>query len=137
MNYSMLRDRSEYFRGLLLVMAADGHLDERQKQLIEETGKRLGFEERYIRESIHNVLSNPFLNRQPPEFSNQDILHAFLMDSTRVAVADGQLHPREHDWLKAVAMRNGMREEVYEHLVQETCAECFQNPQTTLSLYPF
>lgn len=112
-----LRERSEYFRGLLLIMAADGDLHEMEERLVREAVQPFGFSEEYIDESIHGILKNSHVSQEPPRFNSQTNAEIFLTHALDIAFADNELHENEEHWLKAAATANGidlhwLREEI-------------------------
>jgi len=112
-----IRERSEYFRGLLLIMAADGDLHEMEERLVREAVKPFGFSEEYIDESIHGILKNSHVSQEAPKFNSQNNAEKFLTDALDIAFADNELHEREEHLLRAAATANGidshwLREEI-------------------------
>ncbi len=112
-----IRERSEYFRGLLLIMAADGDLHEMEERLVRDAVKPFGFSEEYLDESIHGILKNSHVSQKPPKFNNQQHAEKFLTDALDIAFADNELHENEEHWLRAAATENGidlhwLREEI-------------------------
>lgn len=103
-----IRERSEYFRGLLLIMAADGDLHEMEERLVREAVKPFGFSEEYIDESIHGILQNSHVSQQPPKFNSRTSAEKFLSDALDIAFADNELHESEEHWLRAAAEANSI-----------------------------
>lgn len=101
-----LRERSEYFRGLLLVMAADGELDIRERELIKKNVSAFDFSPEYIDESIDSILKNRHVSQVPPKFSRPEHSRRFLADALDIAFADGILDETEEKWLRATADLN-------------------------------
>lgn len=101
-----LRERSEYFRGLLLVMAADGELDVRERDLIKKNIAEFDFSPEYIDESIDSILKNRHVSQVPPRFSRAEHSRRFLSDALDIAFADGILDESEEKWLRATADLN-------------------------------
>lgn len=101
-----LRERSEYFRGLLLVMAADGELHPRERKLIRESIAAFDFSPEYIDESMNSILQNNHVSLSPPVFSS--VIHGkrFLSDALDIALADGILDENEEKWLRKSAEAN-------------------------------
>lgn len=101
-------DRSNYFRGLLVLAREDKKISSKEIELMEEVGRRLGFEKRFCREAIENILVNEHVNPEPPKFSSKELAEIFLRDAIRLALMDLELDPHELDWLKKVAENNEM-----------------------------
>jgi hypothetical protein len=99
-------DGSNYFKGLLLLIRKDRRITETEIQLMERVGASLGFERRFCRKAITEILVNTYIEDAPPVFSTADLARMFIKDGLIVAHADKELHPFELDWLKSVAKVN-------------------------------
>lgn len=103
-----LRERSEFFRGLLLVMAADGELHEDEQRLIRHAITPFDFHPDYVQESIDSILNNRHVSHVPPHFNNTEHARLFIQAALDIAFADGQLDESEEKWLRATADVNGI-----------------------------
>ena len=101
-----LLDRSLYFTGLLLLIRKDRAVGETERALMMRVGRLFSYEERFCREAIDEILTNRHVVDEPPLFSEPEIARCFLQDGLKLALVDGQIHDREWQWLKAVAVRN-------------------------------
>lgn len=107
MNFTLL-DRSNYFRGLLLLAAKDKKLSDSEISIMQIVGSSLGFEKSFYEESIKNLLENEYISNDPPKFSNRIISERFIMDGFKLALSDTNLDPDEIKWLKKVAQTNSL-----------------------------
>ncbi|MCB1147289.1 MAG: TerB family tellurite resistance protein [Leptospiraceae bacterium] len=97
-----------FLRGLIQIMAADGHLHEQQKNHILDFGTETGFARGFLLESIEGALNNKHLPKEPPIFSHPESAAKFLSKAAVIAVSDGELHPREKKWLLKTAEINNI-----------------------------
>lgn len=112
MNMKMtLLDKSNYFRGLLLLAAKDKKLSPPEIDIIKEVGKKLSFEKSFYEEAIRNLLENEHISNDPPKFSNENVTKNFLSDGLKLALSDTNLDPDELIWLKQVAFANNISNE--------------------------
>lgn len=99
-------DRSNYFRGLLLLAAKDKILSESEIDIMKGVGASLGFDKRFSEESIRDLLENEHISNTPPVFSNEEISKRFIMDGIKLALSDDNIAPEEIKWLRRVAAAN-------------------------------
>ena len=105
MNYL---DRSHYFRGLLLLIGKDGHIAEKERELLLRIGKTLDFESSFCQETIDNLLRNKYVDYEPPIFSDIELARTFIREGVRVSVIDNLLHVFEYEWLQSIAVTNNL-----------------------------
>ena len=103
-----LIDRGNYYRGLLVLIRKDQIINERERELMLRIGENLDFDRRFCEAAIKDVLDNKYIKREPMRFSCAEIAERFIVDALRLAFIDGELHPKELSWLKAVARANGL-----------------------------
>ncbi len=99
---------SEYFRGLLLLIRKDLKTTQPEIDLVKRIGKSLGFAEEFCVNAVSEILENPFIVEEPPLFSSKELAIKFLRDGVSIALADGEAHPREQQWLRSVSEKNGL-----------------------------
>jgi hypothetical protein len=104
-------DRSNYYRGLLVVAGKDRIIDPRERALMLQFGELIDFDKRFCEAAIDDLLENKYINRDAIIFSNREIAECFLRDALRLAHVDEDIHRLELAWLKAVAYANGLTEE--------------------------
>lgn len=107
MKMTML-EKSECFRGFLLLIAQDRKVSIEEKDLLRRIGKALDFEGRFCEEAMNDLLDNEFISRDPPRFSRREYAEAFLLDCIRIAGSDKEIHPKERMWLLRIAEANGL-----------------------------
>jgi len=101
-------DRSNYFKGLLILAIKDNVIAEEEEKLLMDVGSKLGFEKNFCHNAIQQSLGNEYLVQTPPVFSNKDIAELFLLDGLKLAVSDNNLDPYELQWLDSVAKANNI-----------------------------
>ncbi len=101
-------DAGNYFKGLLLLIRKDHKITPAEASTMREIGRSLGLEPRFCEEAIRDVLDNQYIADIPPTFSNVDLAKRFVCDGLRLAMADGEIHRLEEEWLAAVAGANGI-----------------------------
>jgi hypothetical protein len=115
-----LYERSECFRGYLLLIGKDRQISPKERSLLLTIGKKLDFESRFCETSISDLLENNYISNEPPLFSRKEFAAAFLMDAIGIALADNELHPKELDWLNAIAVRNGVDQAWLRSMIEES-----------------
>lgn len=103
-----VKDGSNYFRGLLLLIGKDHQITQGEHALMMRIGRLLGFEAEFCDTSIRDILDNPHINDEPPRFSTGELAEKFLRDGLVLAGADAEIHAAEVEWLRAVADANGL-----------------------------
>ena len=101
-------DRSNYFKGLLLLIRKDRRITESETQLIKRIGKAFDLERVYCENAIHDILNNNFIVDTPPEFSTKELAIKFIKDGLAIALCDNEIHPFEKVWLRSIAKKNGL-----------------------------
>jgi len=101
-----LLDRSNYYKGLLILIRRDRIIDCRERALMLEIGRVLDFDRRFCEAAINDVLRNRHIKDEPIVFPNRQIAECFLRDGLRIALVDEEMHPRELAWLETIARSN-------------------------------
>ena len=101
-----LYERSECFRGYLLLIGKDRQIASEERALLLAIGKKLDFESRFCETSINDLLENNYISNEPPLFSKKEFAEGFLTDAIGIALADNEFHPNELHWLTAIAEKN-------------------------------
>ncbi len=114
-----LLDRSNYYRGLLLLARKDRKITEVESQLMMRIGTTLGFDKEFCENAIREVLENEHIDTTPPTFSTREVAQTFIKDGLVVATTGAELHPAEEEWLHATARANGIDDEWF-HATRET-----------------
>jgi hypothetical protein len=110
--------KSLYYKGLLVLMRRDRIIDLREKNLMIRIGEILGFDKRFCKATIGELLSNPNITREPILFSDERIKKCFCRDAARLAMVDGSFHPTELRWLRKVARVNGLKDQWLDAVIQ-------------------
>jgi len=103
-----LKDRSLYFKGLLLLIRKDRRTVQAEIDLMKRIGGILGFEKQFCAEAIADILKNPYIVDEPSRFSKKEVAACFIRDGLSLAYADQELHPSEEQWLRSTAELNGL-----------------------------
>ncbi len=101
-------DKSNYFKGLLLLIGKDKKITTIEQQLMENLGEALGFEKLFVKEAIKNLLQNEYILQDPPKFSQKLFAEAFIIDGIKLALSDNDLASAEYEWLNLVALTNNI-----------------------------
>ncbi len=102
-----LREKSECFRGFLLLIAQDQVVSTEEREILLRIGKALDFDKRFCEEAMDDLLENAHIAKDPPVFSRRECAEAFLYDCIRIAGSDHEIHPHEMAWLTRIAEANG------------------------------
>jgi hypothetical protein len=119
MNLSLL-NRSNYYKGLLVLSRRDRFVDPREKKLLLQMGEILDFDRRFCEATIDDLLSNTHITREPVIFSDQKIKECFFRDASRLALVDGYLHPMELRWIQIVAHANNQSDRWLDAIIRES-----------------
>ena len=103
-----LIDKSNYFKGLLLLVRKDKKISPEEKSLIKRVGNILGFEQKFCDQALRELLVNDYIIDEPPLFSEKQIAASFIEDGLKLAISDKDLHKDEIEWLKLTAEKNGL-----------------------------
>ncbi len=99
-------DRSNYLKGLLVLISKDKKISDDESDFIMKVGKTLGFDKEFCEEAIETLLENNYISQEPPEFSNVEFARSFIEDAISVAITDNELSQLEIGYLKAIAEKN-------------------------------
>jgi hypothetical protein len=114
-----LLDRSNYYKGLLVLMRRDRIIDARERELMLQLGEILDFDRRFCEAAIENLLANAHLTREPIIFSNEHVKECFFHDALRLALVDNCLHPMELRWLRTMAQANNQSEQWLDAIIRK------------------
>jgi len=103
-----LLDKSNYLRGLLILIGKDKNIAIKEKELFLRLSKTLGFSEEFCNDAVNELLVNNYIIEDPPRFSDIEIAKAFIKDGIQLAFADGSLHLYEMNWLNFVGDKNNV-----------------------------
>ncbi|MBN1893762.1 hypothetical protein JW906_04680 [bacterium] len=103
-----LKDRSLYFKGLLLLIRKDRQTVQAEVEWMTRIGAILGFEKQFCAEAIADILKNPYIVDEPSRFSKKEVAACFIRDGLSLAFADEELHAEEEQWLRSTAELNSL-----------------------------
>ncbi len=109
-----LLDRSNYYRGLLLLARKDRKITAHESELMMRIGTTLGFDREFCENAIREALENEHINTAPPTFSTPELARKFIKDGLVLATTGAELHPAEEEWLHATARANGIDDAWFE-----------------------
>jgi hypothetical protein len=101
-------DRSNFFRGLLILIRRDGKVTDAEMELMLRIGAALDFDPKFCAGAIGTILVNKHIGEEPPVFSSVGLAKKFLRDAVTLAFSNGNVHPREEEWLGCAARKNGV-----------------------------
>jgi hypothetical protein len=104
-------DRSNYVKGLLLLIGKDKKITDSERDFLHNTGKTLSFDKKFIESAMNELLENKYLGNEPPVFSQKQYAEAFLRDAIKLAFVDNDLASKEFDWLHSIAASNDLSDE--------------------------
>lgn len=119
-------DRSNYLRGILILIGIDKVISEEEREIILGIGKTLGFEKKFCETAISELLDNEYILQDVPKFSDIKLAESFIIDGLKVAVSDNELNPSELEFLKLTADANKLNN-VW---LSETIRDFFENPNS-------
>lgn len=130
-----LIDKSNYLKGLLIVAKKDNQLTEPEKKIIRSIALKLGFAKDFYEETLKGLLANKYIVDTPIKFSDKKIAESFLLDGLRLAYSDGDVHEKEIDWLKSIALLNMIKDEWLEDKLKKIKEMSKHSLNTELSLF--
>ncbi len=104
-------DRSNYFRGLLLLVRKSCKVGLEETSMMMGIGKRLGFAYDFCQGALKDVLINEYISDKPPIFSNKGVANDFIKESIELAQIDNYIDMNELEWIGSVIRENEMEEE--------------------------
>jgi len=104
-------DRSNYVKGLLLMIGKDKKITDEERDFLHNVAETLSFDKKFIESAMNELLENKYLGNEPPVFSQKQYAEAFLRDAIKLAFVDNDLASKEFDWLQSIAVSNGLSNE--------------------------
>jgi len=115
MQIEKIMDRSNYFKGLLLLTRKDNIVQPSEKEMMLKLGNVLGFDKKFCETAINELLENENILDEPPKFSNLLIARYFIKDGLKLAFVDHDLDPNELQWLREISSVNNLPEDWFEN----------------------
>ncbi|MGC8865791.1 MAG: TerB family tellurite resistance protein [Bacteroidales bacterium] len=123
------RERMSYVLNLWAVAAADGHLEDEERDLIFHIAARHGI----TSEEFKRILTRPeSISFTPPETVMGQIEQ--LMDMVMVMLVDGEIDEREYRLCKTIARRLGFRQEVIDAMIRAIVDAITQEIQKEIAI---
>lgn len=103
-----LIDKSNYFRGLLIVIRKNKTVTESASRTVKRIAAVLDFNRDFVDGSLKNLLVNSHIVEDPPKFSDCLIAESFIKDGIHIALSDGILNLQQIQWLANTAQKNNL-----------------------------
>ena len=110
-----LIDRSNYFRGMLVLIGRDKIIHPSEHDLVLQFGKALDFDTRFCEGAIANLLDNEHITEDPILFDAREMAECFLRDGLKLSLVDREIHSEELTWLKITAQANKIPDDWFEN----------------------
>ena len=101
-------DKSNYLRGLLILIKRNRKINEMEKKRIKEVSDVLGFNGYFVDNAINELLDNEFLVGTPPKFTNHILAETFIKDAIKIALIQDLLNIHKIQWLMSFAVNNDL-----------------------------
>ena len=101
-------DKSNYLRGLLLLIKSNKSINETEKKRIKEVSNVLGFNGHFVDNAISDLLDNEFLVESPPKFTNHKLAETFIKDAIKISLIEDVLNIYKIHWLMLFAINNDL-----------------------------
>lgn len=103
-----LIDKSNYFRGLLIVIRKNKTVTESASRTVKRIAAVLDLNQDFVDISLKNLLVNEYIVEEPPKFSDCLIAEIFIKDAINLALSDGILSLLQIQWLMNTAQKNNL-----------------------------
>lgn len=103
-----LIDKSNYFRGLLVVIRKNKTVSESSSGKIKRIAAVLDFNKEFVDSSLKNLLENMHIVEETPVFSDTLIAESFIKDGIHLAFSDGIMNLLQIQWLANTAQKNNL-----------------------------
>lgn len=101
-------DKSNYFKGLLVLVGKDKEISKNESDLIKKAGNILGFNQEFVDKSIKNFFKNKYIIEEPPVFTNYNFAEIFIKDGLRLALINKIINLDQIKWLTSAVMKNNL-----------------------------
>lgn len=129
------KDKSNYFKALLILIGKDRKISEQERISLSKVAKILGFNKEFCDNAISELLDNEYIIESPPEFSDLEIAKAFVIDGIRIAFSGKEIHIFELNWLKSVSEKNSLDKEWCIQRYNEIQAEKCQSNKFQIEIF--
>ena len=111
-------DKSNYFKGLLLLAGKDSKVSKEEREYVISAGKALGFARSFCEDAVSDLLRNEYISQEPPEFSDLNIAKKFITEGLDLALIDSNLDDEEMKFLRETARVNKINDSWYDENVR-------------------
>ena len=118
-------DRSNYVKGLLLLIGKDNKITDSERDFLQKIGSALSFDKKFIESAINELFDNEYLGNEPPVFSRKQYAEAFLRDAIQLALIDNDLSSEEFGWLQSISVANDLAHEWLENEVENYLSSAY------------
>ena len=101
-------DKSNYLRGLLILIKIHRSINEIEKKRIKEVSSVLGFNRGFVDNAINELLDNEYLIETPPKFTNPRLAETFIKEAIKISMSENVLNIHNLHWLIALADNNNL-----------------------------
>ncbi len=101
-------DKSNYFKGLLVLAGIDKNINRDESYLIKRIGHILGFNNEFVDCAINSFFDNKFIIEDPPQFSNYNLAEIFIKDGIKTVLVNNVLNLDQLNWLSVTALKNNI-----------------------------
>lgn len=112
-------DRSNYFKGLLILAAKDKEINNKESAIIERLGQVLDFDSGFVQECMTDYFKNEYITEEPVKFSTMEIAESFVKDGIKIVLSNNVIESKEFQWLITIANVNGLTDSFYAPLIEE------------------
>ncbi len=103
-----LIDKSNFIKGLLVLITKDRKISDKERNLLKETGTSMGFSAEFLDEAIDEALNNEYISHEPPKFNNNSLAIEFLEKGFRIAFCDHSFDKNEIKFLMETSEINNI-----------------------------
>lgn len=123
-------DKSNYLRGLLILIGKDNVISDNERSQILKIGSKLGFEKKFCEDAVDDLLSNSYVDHNPPKFVNKSAAENFIMDAIKLGFSDNEIHIEVLEWIDNIAKNNKIDEDWLDDQIQKYGNEIQKVKQT-------
>jgi hypothetical protein len=127
-------DRSNYVKGLLLLIGKDNKITDSERDFLQKIGATLSFDKKFIESAINELFENKYLGNEPPVFSRKQYAEAFLRDAIQLALIDNDLSSEEFGWLQSITVANDLANEWLENELEDYLSATYPHESQELEI---
>ncbi|NLT49367.1 MAG: TerB family tellurite resistance protein [Ignavibacteria bacterium] len=103
-----LIDKSNFIKGLLVLITKDKKISDKERNLLKEIGTSMGFSAEFLDEAIDEALNNEYISHDPPKFNNNSLAAEFLEKGFHISFCDHSFDKDEIKFLMETAEINNI-----------------------------